>query len=256
MASTTRNNICALSNQRNEILVCLCFNLIFVVVVAASFSCASLRPHHFFFYVCEFIVVGLAHLFWTLAAVSPTEYIIEQRLCMLMGQQQIRAHFLLPVNIANSNRFIIRICFFSLFCISDKYIFGSVSVLCFRFHGKVLNSHSRPPFQKYRRLGYRHNSSRFLFFFLQQITFTYFRMNSIEDFRPMCCCHCYRCSFVFFLHLYSSRMYLLCVAFISRLLRLHLIWSMLRGGCVLCASRYISWQNPLTMTRFLPILDE
>lgn len=31
------------------------------------------------------------------------------------------------------------------------------------------------------RLGYRHNSSRFLFFFLQ-ITFTCFRMNSIENF--------------------------------------------------------------------------
>lgn len=84
------------------------------------------------------------------------------------------------------------------------WIFSSVSVLCFRFHGNVLNSHSRLPFQKYRILGYRHNSSRFFcsecLFFSSSSTsqanniHKYFRMNSIEDFRLMSRCHCYRCS--------------------------------------------------------------
>lgn len=36
-------------------------------------------------------------------------------------------------------------------------------------------------------------------------------MNSIEDFRPMCCCHCYRCSFVFFSSsLFFSNVFALC----------------------------------------------
>lgn len=134
-----------------------------------------------------------------------------------MGQQEIRARFLLPVNIANSNRFKIIIffflflslihslvvcfcrfffwflarseCLFSIFFSSFDSFSSTSTVVHFarlfingtRTQAHVIRS------QKSLRLGYRHNSSRFLlfacsflfFFFLfasSHLAFTCFRM--------------------------------------------------------------------------------
>lgn len=75
----------------------------------------------------------------TRCRVSSTEYFIERRLCMLMGQQEIRARFSLPVSIANSNR-VHNSLYFIVFCF---FFFNfSVGFFVFVFHGKYLSAHN------------------------------------------------------------------------------------------------------------------
>lgn len=124
------HHIHALSNQQNKI--------------PSRFSCCYL-----YFLKC------LLPLHTTL---NPN--IIERWLCMLMGQQEIRARFLLPVNIANSNRFKVIIFFF----IFLSFIHSLVVCFC-RF---------------FFFFGFRARSVCFRFFFFFWFLFKYFNSRSLR----------------------------------------------------------------------------